>query len=196
MQHSITQPETSGVYYSDQLITFEGVVSDGEDTAETLTVWWESSLDGDLDVEASPNSEGAVDGSGYLSEGEHYLRLYAEDSDGKTGSDNLTLQVGPPNSAPSCAITAPESGSSGPEGEEVLFEGESWQSLGYITIPLKTVKTDEITVQLAGAQKEEDGFNDIVEVDPNKELDLFKDDKAAAAKGQLRIVEIEFYEKL
>ena len=81
-------------------------------------------------------------------------------------------------------------------GDEVLFEGESWQSLGYITIPLKTVKTDEITVQLAGAQKEEDGFNDIVEVDPNKELDLFKDDKAAAAKGQLRIVEIEFYEKL
>lgn len=81
-------------------------------------------------------------------------------------------------------------------GDEVLFEGESWQSLGYITIPLKTVKTDEVTVQLAGAQKEEDGFNDIVEVDPNKELDLFKDDKAAAAKGQLRIVEIEFYEKL
>jgi len=81
-------------------------------------------------------------------------------------------------------------------GDEVLFEGESWQSLGYITIPLKTVKTNEITVQLAGAQTEEDGFNDIVEVDPDKELDLFKDDKAAAAKGQLRIVEIEFYEEL
>ena len=81
-------------------------------------------------------------------------------------------------------------------GDEVVFEGESWQSLGYISIPLKAVKTDKITVQLAGAQKEEDGFDDIVEVDPNKELDLFKDDEAAAATGQLRIVEIEFYESL
>lgn len=81
-------------------------------------------------------------------------------------------------------------------GDEVIFEGDTWQSLGYITIPLKTVKTDKITVQLAGAQKEEDGFDDIVEVDPNAELDLFKDDEAAAADGQLRIVEIEFYEAL
>jgi beta-galactosidase len=38
-------------------------------------------------------------------------------------------------------------------------------------------------------------LNTIVEVDSTKELDLFKDKSAAKAKGEPRIVEIEFYKK-
>ncbi|HSD08069.1 glycoside hydrolase family 2 protein [Flavobacterium sp.] len=80
------------------------------------------------------------------------------------------------------------------DGIEV-YKGNTEQSLGYITIPLKPLLAKEITIELVGANSEKDGFETIVEVDPNKELDLFKDKDAANAKGQLRIVEIEFYKK-
>ena len=49
----ITAPTEDGVYYSDQKITFEGVVSDGEDVATDLVVIWESDLDGELDIEVA-----------------------------------------------------------------------------------------------------------------------------------------------
>ncbi|MNY77989.1 hypothetical protein D3C86_2180670 [compost metagenome] len=67
--------------------------------------------------------------------------------------------------------------------------------MGYITIPLKPELAKEITIELIGSNSEKDAFDAIVEVDPTKELDLFKDKSAANAKGQLRIVEIEFYKK-
>jgi hypothetical protein len=80
------------------------------------------------------------------------------------------------------------------DGKEV-FNGKTAQSLGYITLALKPVLAQKITIQLTGINSEKDAFNKIIEVDPTKELDLFKDKTAVDAKGQLRIVEIEFYEK-
>jgi len=77
-----------------------------------------------------------------------------------------------------------------------VYRGNTEQSLGYITIPLKPVLAKEITIELIGSNSEKDGFETIVEVDPTKELDLFKDKEATKTKGQLRIVEIEFYKKL
>ncbi|HEX9601654.1 MAG TPA: DUF4982 domain-containing protein [Mariniflexile sp.] len=78
----------------------------------------------------------------------------------------------------------------------LVFQGDTKRSLGYITIPLKPVLAKEITIELIGTNTDSDAFDKIVEVDPNKELDMFKDEEDAKAKGQLRIVEIEFYEKL
>lgn len=80
------------------------------------------------------------------------------------------------------------------DGKEV-FNGNTQQSLGYVTLHLAPVLTKEISIELTGINIEKDAFGKIVEVDPTKELDLFKDKVAAEAKGQLRIVEIEFYEK-
>ncbi len=121
----ILDPEDGGIYYSDNKLSFEGLVSDAEDEASTLTVWWESDEDGELtDVEAVPDEDGVVTGFGYLSEGEHALTLTAEDSSGKTGWDSLLITVGPPNSEPSCAITAPQDDSSGELGSEVTFTGQ------------------------------------------------------------------------
>ena len=54
----ITAPSEDGVFYSDQLITFEGLLSDGEDPSTELVAGWESSLDGALDVEATPDADG------------------------------------------------------------------------------------------------------------------------------------------
>ncbi|HEY1193512.1 glycoside hydrolase family 2 protein [Flavobacterium sp.] len=81
------------------------------------------------------------------------------------------------------------------DGKEV-FKGNTTQSLGYITIPLEPVLAEKITIELIGTNKEKDVFSKIVEVDPTKELDLYKDKTSVDASGQLRIVEIEFYEKI
>lgn len=80
------------------------------------------------------------------------------------------------------------------DGKEV-FKGNTSQSLGYITLDLMPILAKEITIELTGINTEKDAFDKIVEVDPTKELDLYKDKMAAEAKGQLRIVEIEFYKK-
>ena len=121
---SILAPEEGGTYYSDQKITLEGQVSDAEDEAQDLLVWWESDLDGELDLDVEPSSDGSVSDASYLGEGEHFLTLSVLDSGGKSDSDSVIITVGPPNTAPSCSITAPESGAAGAEGETVLFEGE------------------------------------------------------------------------
>ncbi|MBZ4041167.1 glycoside hydrolase family 2 protein [Flavobacterium hibisci] len=81
-------------------------------------------------------------------------------------------------------------------GDKEVFKGNTTQSLGYITIPLEPVLAEKITIKLIGSNTEKDGFSKIVEVEANKDLDLFKDPTAVNAKGQLRIVEIEFYEKI
>ena len=80
----IITPESTGVYYSDQKIAFEGLVSDAEDDADQLVAYWESDLDGVLsDVDSIPNSAGTVLGYGYLTEGEHAIELHVEDTTGK-----------------------------------------------------------------------------------------------------------------
>jgi hypothetical protein len=81
------------------------------------------------------------------------------------------------------------------DGKEV-FKGETQKSLGYVVIPVKPTLGKTVTIKLTGASTEQDAFNQVVEVAPTKELDLYKDAKANEAKGQLRIVEVEFYEKM
>jgi hypothetical protein len=118
----ITEPIEGGLYYSDQKVTLAGLVTDTEDDPQDLTVWWESDEDGELDLDTQPDSDGVLSDGAYLSEGEHLLTLTALDSSGKTGSDSVLISVGPPNSAPTCEITAPVSGSAGPEGTVVSLE--------------------------------------------------------------------------
>ena len=119
----ITQPTADGLYYAAQLMTFAGTVADAEDDPEDLHVLWETDVLGDLGLEVTVTSEGQVEAYGELPEGEHAVRLVVTDTSGKEGIDSVVIDVGPPNSAPACAITAPASGEAGPVGQEVLFEG-------------------------------------------------------------------------
>ena len=118
---SIYSPSANGVFYSDLLITFEGAISDNEDEIDALEVTWNSNLDGDLNVATEPNGSGELVGAEYLTEGEHFIVLTVTDSSGKEGTDNVTIRVGPPNSAPLCEITEPLSLSAGAQGELVVF---------------------------------------------------------------------------
>ena len=84
-------------------------------------------------------------------------------------------------------------------GKTLIWSGETERSLGYIHLtPIHRVQADEITIRLKGAGKDEDAFGGIVEVaEPAAgELDLFKAQNGADTKNELRIVEIEFIERL
>ena len=119
----LTAPVETGTYYADQTIAFQGMVADTEDAPEDLTVTIETDELGDLEMDLDVSSEGEVNGFGLLPEGEHAVVLRAIDRSGKEGNDSVIITVGPPNSAPTCAITAPMDGAAGTEGEEVRFEG-------------------------------------------------------------------------
>lgn len=117
----ITAPDDQDVLDGDDPVTLSGTVLDDVDAPETLTVWWESDVDGPLDVEATPDSDGDVFGAGTLSEGPHTLTLFATDSAGNTGSDAVVVTVTAANSAPTCVITAPPDSTTAEEGESVTF---------------------------------------------------------------------------
>lgn len=84
-------------------------------------------------------------------------------------------------------------------GKTLIWHGDTERSLGYVHLkPSKLVKTSEITIRLKGAGKDEDAFGGIVEVaEPAAgELDLFKAKGGAETKSELRIVEVEFLERV
>lgn len=79
-------------------------------------------------------------------------------------------------------------------GDQLVWSGETDKSLGYVHLSLKPVKTDKITIRLKGSATEREAFGQIVEVDPNADLDGFKDATKMNSAAQLRIVEVEFLE--
>ncbi len=79
---------------------------------------------------------------------------------------------------------------------KVVWSGNTKQSLGYVTIPVKPTKGKNVTIRLTGAETVKDAFNNMIEVNGQKELDGFKDPKNLNTKGQLRIIEAEFFEKV
>jgi hypothetical protein len=119
----VESPEAGGVYYSDQLIEFSGQVGDEADAAGDLTAWWDSNVDGEIEVEAAPDSNGEVVGFGYLTEGEHAVTLHVQNSGLNTATASVIIEVGPPNTAPDCEIVTPGDGSEGEWEDVVTFEG-------------------------------------------------------------------------
>ena len=118
----ILSPTAQGLYYSDQLMLFSAQIADNEDASSDLTYEWESSLDGVLSTTATPNEDGLLEEYLYLSEGTHALTLKATDLSGKSTEKSISLQVGGPNTDPSCAITAPSMGDSFVLGDAIIFQ--------------------------------------------------------------------------
>jgi len=78
---------------------------------------------------------------------------------------------------------------------KIVWKGSTPQSLGYVYMNFAPVKGKTITIRLTGANTEKDAFQNMIELNGNKELDGFKNAANANTKGQLRIVEAEFYSK-
>lgn len=122
-QASINAPLADGNYYADQMITFQGIVSDTEDGPEDLVVTWETSELGDLGLTVDINDQGETEAFGTLNEGDHAVRLRVADSSGKEGTASVVIGVGPPNSPPTCLIVSPSEDTVGADGELVTFTG-------------------------------------------------------------------------
>ncbi|MCK6502665.1 Ig-like domain-containing protein [Myxococcota bacterium] len=119
----ILLPTDSERYYSDRLVSFQATVADAEDAPEDLVLAWQSSLDGALALAGAPDSSGLVTTSGTLSAGQHAITLTVTDRSGKSGADQVVITVGPPNSAPTCAMTGPVEGGAAASGSSVGLSG-------------------------------------------------------------------------
>ena len=93
---SITSPAPGQQFRTTDLIQFEGMVSDGEDNPEGISVWWESNVDGRLhDIGTTVMSDGKVTASGMLSANTHVLRLFALDTSGRENNASVVFDVLP-----------------------------------------------------------------------------------------------------
>ncbi len=110
-------------FYSDRAVALTGTVSDGEDAPEALDVRWQSDLQGEI-TKATAATDGSVAFSDLLIEGVHELSLVAVDSDGNEERASIAVDVGPPNRAPTCAITGPTGGSA-EVGAAVTFTADA-----------------------------------------------------------------------
>ncbi len=113
-------PEDGSVFFLGEAIAFEATVTDGEDEPGDLTVWFESSVDGRIEIDTGVSSAGRVAGVVDLSLGAHDLSMWAEDTDGKTNFDRVSITVEEvPDSPPTAEILTPEEGS-----DAVYYTGE------------------------------------------------------------------------
>ena len=82
--------------------------------------------------------------------------------------------------------------------DELIWSGDTEQSLGYIHLSVKPVRSDKITIRLKGAAKEADAFKQIVEVvEPSAgDLDLLRAKNGEKTNNELRIVEVGFLETI
>ncbi len=120
---TITAPTAGQALYADQLVPLEAIVSDAEDAAETLVGTWSSSEIGVLGAPERPSSEGVLLDAQTLTEGQHLLTLTVVDLSGNEGVDSVVVDVGPANTPPSCAITAPADNSVWLLGQPVDLRG-------------------------------------------------------------------------
>lgn len=85
---------------------------------------------------------------------------------------------------------------------ELIWQGNTPESLGYIHLNVKPIETDKITLKLRGSIADTEAFSEIVELSEEKAKKIRKqeslqnEDKAKPKKGKnvFRIIEIEFLE--
>ncbi len=82
---------------------------------------------------------------------------------------------------------------------QLIWKGNTDKSLGYISLfPDKPVKAKKYTLRQSGSATDNDAFGQVTELagGPATELDLYKTPGSEKVKGELRIVEIDFLQRL
>lgn len=119
----LTGPSEGSSYLEGETVTFVGAVTDPDQPWDTLTTRLISDMDG-LFWEGSPDSGGTVsvpwEGLGV---GGHTVQLQAEDADGNTGSDTVSLTIGE-DGRPSATIVSPTTGTTTGTDDDVVLVGQ------------------------------------------------------------------------
>ncbi|MFT4979156.1 MAG: hypothetical protein ACI8S6_005066, partial [Myxococcota bacterium] len=96
---TITAPEDGSVFAVDDLIVFEGTVTDTEESLDNLFVTVTVSGMTDEITSGYATSAGQFSGGGYVDAGSQLVKMVVTDSYGKTAQDTMTIEVfenGPP----------------------------------------------------------------------------------------------------
>ncbi len=102
---AITAPDGSGPLAAGDVL-LQGQVGDDESPVESLTVQWESDLDGEL-ASGTPNAAGVVSTTATLSPGTHELTLRVADPLGGTCVTSISQPMNGVPSAPQIAFDPP-----------------------------------------------------------------------------------------
>jgi hypothetical protein len=116
---TITAPADASVYTEGDSISFAGTATDAEDddTVLTAALNWNSSIDGDFGTGGSVMTSS-------LSAGTHTITASVTDSDGRTGSNSITVTVNAAgNTAPVVTITNPSDGATFTQIDSIPFTG-------------------------------------------------------------------------
>jgi hypothetical protein len=116
---TITSPWEAGTYFAGPVL-FEAQVDDVEHPREDLRVTW---TEDDVPILEGlvPDAFGVAGGTVSVAEGDHEYEATVTDPDGQTTSDDLEIEVGPPNTDPECSIDEPEGPAERHLGSAVLF---------------------------------------------------------------------------
>lgn len=116
---TITDPPDGSLFTVGTNISFRGTGFDDEDGALTGSeiVWSSDLLGGDFGSGSPTNENG-------LTVGVHTITLTATDSDGATGTDQISVTILPDlNGSPTATITVPSQDTSATQGDPVSFAG-------------------------------------------------------------------------
>jgi hypothetical protein len=114
----ITGPADGSIFTEGDPINFTGTASDAEDPGlSDADLSWTSSIDGSI-------GSGASFSTSTLSVGVHTITASVTDSDGRTGSDSITVTVNAAaNTAPMVTITNPSDGATFTQIDSIPFAG-------------------------------------------------------------------------
>ena len=122
---SILTPQTNAQLTEGEMVLFQAMVSDAEDSPSALQYQWTSNLDGALPIVNSPSPNGLIDGFATLSLGTHVITLTVMDTGGLTDSEVVAVVVDTANTAPECDIISPVNQSIAIAGEDILFHASA-----------------------------------------------------------------------
>ncbi|MBR1666689.1 MAG: DUF4982 domain-containing protein [Bacteroidaceae bacterium] len=83
--------------------------------------------------------------------------------------------------------------------DQIVWKGNTDKSLGYISLFIDhPVKAKRYTIRQTGSATDKDAFGQVTELagGPATELDLYKTPGSEKVKGELRIVEVDFLQKI
>ena len=146
----LESPTMSSIHRSGEPISFIGNVTDAESESSELIIWFESSIDGDFDMTDTPDSSGNIAGMFTLSEGLHILSLWAQDPEGLTSKDSVSLTVEPGTTeAPTVSILEP------------VAAGTYYSGTTLDLVALATDTEDELTDLIAEWSSDSEGILDV-----------------------------------
>ena len=120
---TLLSPTATHRYYTNVGVVFEATVIDTDTVAADLSAQWSSNLDGNLFDYLWVQPDGIIAGERVLTAGGHVLTLVVSDSGGNQDAASVAITVRPPNSPPTCTITAPPTDSSHYLGEPITLAG-------------------------------------------------------------------------